>query len=126
MTAIKIMFTVCKDYIADKYKIENLTYEKISNLGICKLFKDEFAKYNISIKEKINLNSMINVFDAIFRVTHRPRGFDEDDINDVITFLSSYIHMNSDTEGNITVYLFIQKIEEVLLEYNKHFYLNNI
>ena len=126
MTAIKIMFTVCKDYIADKYKIENLTYEKISNLGICKLFKDEFAKYNISIKEKINLNSMINVFDAIFRATHRPRGFDEDDINDVITFLSSYIHMNSDTEGNITVYLFIQKIEEVLLEYSKHFYLNNI
>lgn len=126
MTAIKIMFIVCKDYIVDKYKIENLTYEKIANLGICKLFKDEMIKYNISIKDKINLNSMINVFDTIFRNSYRPRGFEDEDINDVITFISSYIRMNSDTEGNITVYLFIQKIEEILLEYSKHFYFNNI
>lgn len=126
MTAIKIIFTVCKEYIGDKYKIENLTYEKIANIGICKLFKDEFGKFGLSIKEKINLNSMIAFFDAIFTTSHRPRGFDDEDINDVLTFISSYIRMNSDTEGNITIYLFLQKIEEVLLEYSKHFYFNNI
>ena len=126
MTAIKIIFTVCKEYIGDKYKIENLTYEKIANIGVCKLFKDEFGKFGLSIKEKINLNSMIAFFDAIFRIKHRPRGFDDEDINDVLSFLSSYIRMNSDTEGNITIYLFLQKIEEVLLEYSKHFYFNNI
>ena len=126
MTAIKIIFTVCKEYIGDKYKIENLTYEKIANIGVCKLFKDEFGKFGLSIKEKINLNSMIAFLDAIFRIKHRPRGFDDEDINDVLSFLSSYIRMNSDTEGNITIYLFLQKIEEVLLEYSKHFYFNNI
>ena len=104
--AIPKIHNICVKYLVEEYGLSDIRYDFISNIGICRIFKDEFNKQGINMKKKMHWNILIRNLEHL--VTE-----------DAKDFLSQIAFDMRDSDGNLMIPVFFAQLEEILLQYTK-------
>ena len=112
MDKIKTLNEICVQYLKNKFNIEKLTFEKIKSLGICKILKDDLINAKVNIKTKIHFSQISNLFPSIYANN-----------NEIGNFVNSICLTIKDQNANVQLSTLINKIEDILYEYLRYFYL---
>ena len=110
MNVLPTLFEVCKNYVENKYQIKIDEFSKVNAIGIGRIFKDEVIMNGYDVKQKISKNLLMEVIERIIPNEECKR------------FLDNLAQLNMDGGGNIIPYTYFGKIEDVLIQYYKHFY----
>lgn len=112
MDKIKTLNEICVQYLRNKFNIEKLTFEKIKSLGICKILKNDLINAKVNIKTKIHFSQISNLFPSIYANN-----------NEIGNFVNSICLTIKDQNANVQLSTLINKIEDILYEYLRHFHL---
>ena len=104
--AIPKIHNICVKYLVEEYGLSDIRYDFISNIGICRIFKDEFNKQGINMKKKMHWNILIRNLEHL--VTE-----------DAKDFLTQIAFDMRDSDGNLMIPVFFAQLEEILLQYTK-------
>ena len=104
ITAIPKLYDICEKYLKNYFQLENMTYDILVNIGICKLFRDDLIKKGVDIKKKIHWIFLIRNIDDIVA-------------GDVKDFMEKLAKDFKDSDGNLNILFYFSKIEEILLQY---------
>ena len=104
--AIPKLHNICMKYLVEQYGLSDIRYDFISNIGICRLFKDELNKQGVNMKKKTHWIILIRNLEHL--VTDEAKDF-----------LSQIAYDMRDSDGNLMIPVFFSQLEEILLQYTK-------
>ena len=104
--AIPKIHNICVKYLVEEYGLSDIRYDFISNIGICRIFKDDFNRQGINMNKKTHWNILIRNLEHL--VTE-----------DAKDFLTQIAFDMRDSDGNLMIPSFFAQLEEILLQYTK-------
>ena len=104
INAIPKLYNICERYLKNCFQLENMTYDILVNIGICKLFRDDLIKKGVDIKKKMHWIFLIRNIDDIVA-------------GDVKDFMEKLAKDFKDSDGNLNILYYFSKVEEILLQY---------
>jgi hypothetical protein len=104
ITAIPKLYNICEKYLKNYFQLENMTYDILVNIGICKLFRDDLIKKGVDIKKKMHWIFLLRNIDDIVA-------------GDVKDFMEKLAKDYKDSDGNLNILFYFSKVEEILLQY---------
>ena len=89
-------------YLVEQYGLSDIRYDFISNIGICRLFKDELNKQGVNMKKKTHWIILIRNLEHL--VTDEAKDF-----------LSQIAYDMRDSDGNLMIPSFFEVLNSIHL-----------
>jgi hypothetical protein len=100
------LYSICTDYLKNKFKLEIIDIDIISKLGICKIFRDEIANQKTDSKTEINFEMFMFYLKPTLP-------------SNLFKFIEHFAKQYKNKNNTIHIQYFFSKIEEVLIHYSK-------